>query len=353
MTRSNWIVLAALAALSVAGCKVETGGSSSTGSTTKSSNGKLRIVFIPKATGISYFDEVDRGFKDGCADLGCDFTSVGPAKADATLQLETVKEQIQRGVDVIAISADNPDVLVPALDDAKAKGILVITVDADLTNNEGHRVVSVLAPGNEEVGKSQLETLASQINDEGEFAILSATRDAPNQNAWIAAMKAALSDPKYSKMKLDEVVYGNDDADKSATETEGLFSKYPHLRGIISPTSAGLPAAAQSLEIAGLYPGGPHAVGGGIVLTGLATPNQMRKFVEKGVVAKFQLWSPHDMGLIACYLASGIKKGTIKPDEGTEFDVPKLGKEKIGPKGVVAAGPLVTFDKSNISQFNF
>ena len=79
----------------------------------------------------------------------------------------------------------------------------------------------------------------------------------------------------------------------------------------------------------------------------------MTKFVEKGVVAKFQLWSPRAMGVLACMLADGLKSGKIKPDEGVEVNVPGPGSRKFGPKGVITAGPMVTFDKSNIGQYHF
>jgi rhamnose transport system substrate-binding protein len=254
---------------------------------------------------------------------------------------------------VIAITPNSPDALNSALDDANAKGVLVITVDADLTNNETHRAACVLPTDFAGVGSSQLDVLASELPAGGDFAILSATRDASNQNAWIDGIKKGLTDPKYSKLKLVDVVYGDDQPAKSATEAEGLFSKYPNLRGIISPTSAGLAAAAQSLDTAGLYPGGPQAKNGGIVLTGLSTPNQMKKFIDKGVVGKFQLWSPHDMGVLACYLADQMKAGKLKVTDGTEVDVPGIGKHKFDAKGVITAGPLVTFDKSDIAKYNF
>jgi rhamnose transport system substrate-binding protein len=315
----------------------------------------LRIVFIPKLSGAAYFDDVVAGFKEEAPKIGAEFSTTAPATADATSQISTIKEQVQKGVDVIVISANSPDALNGALDDAKAKGVLVMTVDADLVNNETHRVAGVMSPDAAEVGGGLLDVLASQLPNGGDFAILSATSDAPNQNSWIAAMQVALKEPKYAKLHLIlPIVYGDDQAEKSTTEAEGLFAKYPNLRGIISPTAAGLPAVAQVLDNKGTYPGGPSASpAGGFILTGLGVPSSMKKFVDKGVVAKFQLWSPHDMGVLACYLADGLKSGKIKPDEGVEVDVPGLGKHKFGPKGVISAGEMVTFDKGNIGKYNF
>ena len=208
----------------------------------KPSGPKLRIVYIPKSTGNAYFDEVIVGFKVEADKIGADFSTTAPATSDATSQISYIKAQVQKGVDVIAITPNSPDALNATLDEAKAKGVLIITVDADLTGNEGHRTACVLPTDPSEVGAGLVSTLASELSDGGEIAILSATRDASNQNEWIGIMKKALSEPANAKLKLVDTVYGDDQAEKSATEAQGLFAKHPNLRGIISPTSVGLPA---------------------------------------------------------------------------------------------------------------
>jgi rhamnose transport system substrate-binding protein len=315
-----------------------------------SADGKTVLVFIPKNSGNPYFNQVAKGFENNSQ---IEFDTQAPATADATSQLSVIKSQVQRGVDVIVLSANSPDALNEALDQAAAKGVTVITVDSDLTGNETHRALGILPTDFAAIGPSQLELLASQIGYTGEFAILSATTDAPNQNAWIAGMKQALTDPKYAKMKLVEVVYGDDEPQKSATEAQALLSKHPNLRGIISPTSVGLAAAAQVLENAGAYPGGPKAKGGGIVLTGLSTPNQMKRAVEKGVVAKFQLWNPADMGALAAYFGEQMAKRGASFKPGDVVDVPGRGKYTILDKNIVYAGSLLTFDRTNIGEYDF
>lgn len=342
---SRMLFLPLCAAL-LAGCGSSNSASPSPSGSEPASEAKTKLVFIPKNTGNPYFNQVAKGFEGA---EGIEFDTQAPATGDATSQLSVIKDQVQRGVNVIVLSANSPDALNEALDQAKAKGVMIVTVDSDLTGNESHRDVAVLPTDFSKIGPSQVELLGKSIDYEGEFAILSATTDAPNQNAWIAGMKETLKDPKYAKMKLVDIVYGDDEPQKSSTEAESLLTKHPNLRGIISPTSVGLAAAAQVLENAGVYPGGPKATGKGVVLTGLSTPNQMKKAVAKGVVASFQLWDPADMGAIAAYI--GAKKLTLKP--GDSFEVPGKGKFTVGEKNIVYAGSLLTFDKSNIDKYDF
>jgi rhamnose transport system substrate-binding protein len=307
----------------------------------------VKIVYIPKNTGNPYFDSIVKGFEDGCKTLGCEFTTVAPASAEATSQIPFVTAQVQRGVDVIAISPNSPDALNEVFDRARAKGIKILIVNSDVPGNEAHRDAAILPTDFSSVGKQQVELLGSQIGYKGDVAILSATTDAPDQNVWIADMKKTLeSDAKYKDMKLVATVYGDDDPQKSTTEAEALLANQANLRGIIAPTTVGVAATAQVVETA--------KKADAVKVTGLGTPNQMRRFVENGTVEAFQLWSPYNEGLLATYFGVGLKGGTIKNEAGATFDVPTLGSVKIGDKNVIITqASLTTFDKKNIGEFNF
>jgi rhamnose transport system substrate-binding protein len=350
----NWspllFVLALSSGLAVVGCNSGAGSGKATSG--GASNG-LKVVYIPKNSGNPYFNQVQTGFEKAGKQFQFDFEQQAPAKADPTSQLSIIQDEVQRGVQVLGITPNSPDAMNETLDAARKKGVIVVTVDADLTKNEDHRDLSVLAVDPSTVGPSQLDLLGKLTNYQGDFAILSATTDAPNQNAWIEGMKSALTGAKYSKMKLVATVYGDDDSQKSATEMEGLLAKYPNLKGVIAPTSVGLAAAAKVLEDSGDYPGGASAKNGGVVLTGLGTPKLLKNAVEKGVVQSFQLWSPESMGFVAGYVGSQLKQGKITLSEGQKLNVPGMDPVTIGPNNVIYIGPLLTFDKGNISKYDF
>ena len=132
-----------------------------------------------------------------------------------------------------------------------------------------------------------------------------------------------------------------------------LLAKNPNLRGIISPTSVGLAQSAEVVDRAGVYPGGAHAAGKGLELTGLSTPNQLKEFVSKGSVTAFQLWAPYNEGYLAVYLGQAIHDKKVSPAAGGAFETKKFGAMKFSPKLEIVGGPLVTFDKSNVDKFNF
>jgi len=121
----------------------------------------IDIVYIPKNTGNPYFDSIIRGFEQACMELGCNFTTTAPATAEATSQIPFVEEQIQRGVDVLAISPNSPDALNDAFDEARSKGIAVLIVNSDIPGNEEHRDAAVLPMDFDITGASQVELMGS------------------------------------------------------------------------------------------------------------------------------------------------------------------------------------------------
>ena len=150
---------------------------------------------------------------------------------------------------------------------------------------------------------------------------------------------------KYPNMKLVDVVYGNDDPTVSTQVTQGLLQKHPNLKGIISPTTVGIAAAAAVLDTAKYR--------GKIKLTGLGTPNSLRKWVKNGTIEAFELWNPADLGYLAAYAAVNHASGRITGTAGQTFKAGRLGTYKIGAKRTVLLGPPFVFNKANIDQFRF
>jgi rhamnose transport system substrate-binding protein len=307
----------------------------------------IEIVYIGKNTGNPYFDSITGGFEDACASLGCNFEFVAPATAEATSQIPIIQAQIQRGVNVIGIAPNSPDALNEVLDEAKAAGILVLTVNGDLTGNETHRDATILPVNFDIVGRDQVEMVGSLIGYQGEIAILSATTEAPDQNKWIVGMNETLaSDPKYAGMTLVATVYGDDQPEKSTTEMEALLANFPNLAGIIAPTTVGIAAAAQVVQSRGIAET--------VHVTGLGLPSEMRDFVKDGTVTAFQLWSPYNEGWLAVHFAIGVLDGSITNEVGATFEVPNLGTITINENNSMnTQAELTTFNAANIDDFDF
>ncbi|WP_372684123.1 rhamnose ABC transporter substrate-binding protein [Burkholderia contaminans] len=303
----------------------------------------LKIAFVPKQINNPYEVIADEGGMAAIKEFKGDGKVVGPSDAGASSQVQYVNTLITQRQNAIVIAANDPNAVVPYLKRAMSQGIKVVTFDSD-TAADG-RNVFVNQANAESIGRGQIQLVAKLMGAEGEFAILSATPNATNQNTWIKWMQEELKKPEYAKMKLVKIAYGNDDDQKSFVETQGLLQAYPNLKAIVSPTSVGIAAAARYISTSSSK--------GKVAVTGLGTPNQMRAFVKNGTVKAFQLWDPGQLGYLAAYAAANLASGAISGKEGESFEAGKLGKRTIGKSGEVILGPPTTFDASNIDQFNF
>ncbi|MCA8030964.1 rhamnose ABC transporter substrate-binding protein [Burkholderia cepacia] len=303
----------------------------------------LKIAFVPKQINNPYEVIADEGGMAAIKEFKGDGKVVGPSDAGASSQVQYVNTLITQRQNAIVIAANDPNAVVPYLKRAMSQGIKVVTFDSD-TAADG-RNVFVNQANAESIGRGQIQLAAKLMGGEGEFAILSATPNATNQNTWIKWMQEELKKPEYAKMKLVKIAYGNDDDQKSFVETQGLLQAYPNLKAIVSPTSVGIAAAARYISTSSSK--------GKVAVTGLGTPNQMRAFVKNGTVKAFQLWDPGQLGYLAAYAAANLASGAISGKEGESFEAGKLGKRTIGKSGEVILGPPTTFDASNIDQFNF
>ena len=346
-------VLVVAAAVAVAACGSTKKSTSAANNTQAASTGAanpnaaikkgLSIAFLPKQLNNPYFAVADKGGMKAVTELGEKGKAVGPSNADASAQVPFINTLTSQKVNAIVISANDPNAVVPALKKAQSAGIKVVSFDADTAPAGRSIFVNQASP--EALGRTEVQLLGKQIGYKGQIAILSATPTAANQNTWIGFMKKELALPKYKGMKLVKIAYGNDDDQKSFSEAQGLLQANPNLKGIISPTTVGIAAAARYLN--------SSKYKGKVALTGLGTPNQMRKFVKDGTVQGFELWDPGKLGYLAGYAAAALASGQISGKQGQTFKAGTLGTKTIGAKGEVLLGPPVVFTKSNIDQFNF
>ncbi|MFJ5259772.1 rhamnose ABC transporter substrate-binding protein [Streptomyces sp. NPDC088387] len=304
----------------------------------------LTVGFLPKQVNNPYFTSADKGGEKALKELGSSYKEVGPSSAtDTAGQVSYVNTLTQQQVDAMAVSAQDPGALCTALKQAMRNGIKVVTYDSDTKADCRNAFVSQASA--EDLGRTEVQLLAEQIGHKGEIAILSAAQTATNQNTWIEFMKDELKDPRYKDMKLVEVAYGNDDAQASFQQTQGLLQEHPNLKGIISPTTVGIKAAAQYLS------GSKYK--GKVALTGLGTPNDMRKYVKNGTVEAFELWDPAKLGELAARTAVALSSGQITGKEGETFTAGSMGGFTIGADGVISLGKPTVFNAGNIDQYDF
>ena len=245
------------------------------------------------------------------------------------------------------ISNNAGDQIAPAAQAARDAGITVVTWDSPIPSAEGEQVF-VAQVDFDETGKVMADMALNILGEDGgQFAVLSASADAANQNIWIAAMEDVLAnDPKYANLELLETVYGDDQSEKSYNEALALVDKYPDMELIMAPTTVGIAAASKAMQDEGLCDT--------VKVSGLGLPSEMASFVKNGCSPEFALWSFYDLGYTTYYLAYRLATGEIQGVEGETFDAGKMGtltieKDPTRDAGLrVLMGPFSQYNADNI-----
>ncbi|MCT4370545.1 rhamnose ABC transporter substrate-binding protein [Yangia mangrovi] len=300
----------------------------------------VRIALVVKALGIGFFEAAAKGAEEAAKELGnVEVIYTGPTDTTAEGQIEVINSLIAQNVDAIAVSANDTDALVPALKKAMQRGITVISWDSGVAP-EG-RQLHLNPSSNPLIGNMIIKLAADNLPEGGKVAVLSATTTSTNQNIWIEEMNKVMGN--YPGIEVVGTVYGDDLADKSYREAQGLMQTYPDLDAIIAPTSVGIVAAARAVEDAGKV--------GQVNVTGLGLPSEMAGAIESGASKSFAIWNPIDLGYSATYLAYELATGDAEAAPGAEIPMGRMGKLTLDDNNEGAMADPFVYDESNIDEF--
>jgi rhamnose transport system substrate-binding protein len=295
----------------------------------------VRIAIVAKSLGNGFFNAVHLGGDQAAKSIGgVEVIFTGPTDTAAEHQIDVINALVAQHVDAIAISANDPDALVPVCKRAMQRGIKVISYDSGIAP-EG-RMLDLADATVPQVGITLNQLAADACGGKGKVAVVSATATSTNQNQWIAAMKADL--PKHPGLDLVSVVYGDDLADKSYRETQALLQKYPDLAVIVSPTSVGIVAAAKAVDDAGKI-GKPF-------VTGLGLPSECEGAVMNNTIKSFAIWNPVDIGYAVVSICDNLIKGSGKQ----QIDAGRLGKISFDADGRGTLGKPTVYDRSSVQE---
>jgi rhamnose transport system substrate-binding protein len=271
--------------------------------------------------------------------LGVELLWDGPTDLDPVKQNELVEAWITRGVDVIAVSVENRVGISTVLRKAREKGIKVITWDADAEKDARDFLINQATP--QGIGYTLTDEAARIMGGRGDFAIITASLSAANQNEWIKYIKERLAE-KYPDMHLVAVQPSEGDRDRAFAETQNVLKVYPNVKLIMPIAAPAVPGAAEAVKQAGRTD---------VKITGLSLPNMNKPYVKDGVIESVVLWNTVDLGYLTVYAANALATGSLKRGD-KELSAGRLGKIEVADDEVRLGAPFI-FNKGNIDNFNF
>jgi rhamnose transport system substrate-binding protein len=308
----------------------------------------VNMVLLPKFLGILPFDQANRGAEEAHKELGNTGTLqyIGPTPENSVAgQIEMLTTATTQKQAVVMLSNNAGDQISAAAEAAQAAGTKVVTWDSPIPSAKGETVFVAQVDFNQ-IGVVMADMAHSMMGGAGEFAILSATPDAANQNAWIKAMNETLKGDKYKDMKLVDTVYGDDQSEKSYNAALALVDKHPNIKVIMAPTSVGIVAAAKAMQ--------DEKMCEKVKVSGLGVPAEMVSYTMNGCAPEFALWSFVDLGYLTYQVSYALATGKIKGEVGEEIDAGRMGKFKIEKDPTrdagnrVLMGPFTVYNKDNV-----
>jgi rhamnose transport system permease protein len=297
------------------------------------------IAMMPKAKGDPYFVSCRAGAEEAARELGVDLIWDGPTDLDPAKQNEVVEGWITRGVNVIAVSVENQAGISTVLKKARDKGVKVLTWDADSLPDARDFFINQATP--QGIGYTLTDEAARILGGKGEFAIITASLSAANQNEWIKHIKTRLVE-KYPDLKLVAIQPSDGDRDRAFAETQTALKVYPNVKLIMGIATPAVPGAAEAVKQSGRTD---------VKVIGLSLPNLCKPYVHSGVIESVVLWNTLNLGYLTVYTANELGEGKLKRgDRGMKAG--RLGMIEVKDDNVMLGAPFI-FNKGNIDKFDF
>ena len=304
-------------------------------------------AIVTKSEGNRYNELQAEGYEKVIEESGAKCVVAHPKSTTAKEQVRLIEQLIEADVDAITIAANDADALDDVLKTAREAGILITSVDSNVNPEYTSLFINQVDTGT--VAETLLDAVWEISGGSGEWAILSASSMAPNQTAWIQAMRDLMKEEeKYEKLDLVEIAYGEDLEQLSRDQTASLLQMYQDLKVICAPTTVGCRAAA---EVAA-----DMDIETECMITGLGLPSEMADYVsEEGPCPYLYIWDSERVGELAAYATLALMSDELTGTPGQTFTAGKLGKFEVQENedgcAEIIAGSLMRIHEGNIDYW--
>lgn len=296
------------------------------------------IAVMPKAKGDPYFVSARAGAEQAARELGVDLIWDGPTSLDASQQNELVENWITRGVDAIVVAVENKGSISTVLRKAREHNISVLTWDADAERDARDYFLNQATP--KAIADTLTDEAARLLPQGGQFAIITGSLSAENQNEWIAFIKARIAE-KYPQLRLATILPSEDDRDKAFAQTQTILKVYPAVKLVMAISAPAVPGAAEAVQQSGRN----------VDVIGLSLPTICRPYIHSGVVQTIVLWNTRDLGYLTVF-AGWLDSQKKIPKDVASISVGRLGHLDVWGSEIILGQPLI-IDKRNIDSLDF
>jgi len=292
----KFLLIAALAA-TVGGLAFAKGGAQAGGS------GNIRAIFIAMDAQDEHWQKVKAGTEAKAKELGnIDLSfNAPPNKLDSVMQLQMVEDAITRKVDILMVAPLNADAIVPAVEKAKAAGIVVIIIDSAANTDDYD---AFLSTDNYAAAALAADELAKTINGQGKIAIINHQPGAGTTMARQSGFEDRIKQ-QYPGITIVGTQYSNGEKTKALDIALDFMTANPDLAGIYATNEGSTIGAGNGIEQAGKA--------GKVKFVGFDWSADTKSLIERDVLYATMVQNPFIMGYKG--LQAGVDAYNKKPIE--------------------------------------
>jgi ribose transport system substrate-binding protein len=272
-----------------------------------------KLALIVKTRNNPFFDPMIKAAEAEAEALGVSIEVQSPAQeTDKERQFALVQDVVARGADAILVTPADSKGIVPALEQAQKKEILVINldnrVDPEAAKSAGLELSAYVGADNAEGGKLAGETLAASLSGGGKVGVIEGIRGVDNAEA----RKRGFMEGVDGKLEIAVSDSADWDTQKAYAKFQSMLAANPDLVGLFCANDKMALGALKAISEAGKK--------GRIKVVGYDNIADVKPYLESGEMLATIEQHPDLMGKYGVRAAVGILDGKIA--KGKEFLVP-------------------------------
>lgn len=274
----------------------------------QSSKKPNKIVLVSKSIQSEYvfWETIRMGAQLAAKEEEIPFEYVGPLEEkDVDKQVEIMNSKIEEGADIILLAAADKERLALSVENAKKKGITLVSVDSSVVGQ-----TEIVATDNVAAAQELTHYLLESINNKGEVIMLNFVQGASTANEREQGYDLVMAG--QAKVKQLPTVYTEGTTESAYKKAKEIIKQYPNLKGIVGANQYMTEGICLAIEELGLSKK--------IKVVGFDSSNVIIEALEKGIIEAILMQKPFNMGYLGVKVAVDLFDGKkVEQDTDTGY----------------------------------
>lgn len=267
-----------------------------------------KIVLVSKSIQSEYvfWETIRMGAQLAAKEEEIPFEYVGPLEEkDVDKQVEIMNSKIEEGADIILLAAADKERLALSVENAKKKGITLVSVDSSVVGQ-----TEIVATDNVAAAQELTHYLLESINNKGEVIMLNFVQGASTANEREQGYDLVMAG--QAKVKQLPTVYTEGTTESAYKKAKEIIKQYPNLKGIVGANQYMTEGICLAIEELGLSKK--------IKVVGFDSSNVIIEALEKGIIEAILVQKPFNMGYLGVKVAVDLFDGKkVEQDTDTGY----------------------------------